>query len=144
MQPLLPTFFRPIRRYKRSLRRRHGFVVAAPSRLLDVRVGAGPRRLDAVGIALLLLREIVGPVRRVGLETDFELVLQAHIRGLCKKDSRPLAEIEVWRKPVGVEPTLPTVMREAAGFEDREGHRAPLASGRKRIAGERRNRAESR
>jgi hypothetical protein len=37
-------------------------------------------------------------------------------------------ESKVWRKPVGVEPTLPTVMREAAGFEDREGHRAPLAS----------------
>ena len=33
----------------------------------------------------------------------------------------------MWRKPEGVEPSLPA-KREATGFEDREGHRAPLAS----------------
>jgi len=35
--------------------------------------------------------------------------------------------LKVWRKPEGVEPSLPA-KREATGFEDREGHRAPLAS----------------
>ncbi len=35
-----------------------------------------------------------------------------------------------WRKRVGVEPTRPGVSRDAYGFEVREGHRTPFASGR--------------
>jgi hypothetical protein len=33
----------------------------------------------------------------------------------------------VWRKRLGVEPSLPA-KRRATGFEDREGHRAPFTS----------------
>ena len=35
-----------------------------------------------------------------------------------------------WRKRVGVEPTSPGVSRDSDGFEVREGHRTPFASGR--------------
>ena len=39
----------------------------------------------------------------------------------------------VWRKRLGVEPSLPA-KRRATGFEDREGHRAPFASVTSRTA----------
>jgi len=35
---------------------------------------------------------------------------------------------EIWRKRVGVEPTIRTAKDRIAGFEDREGHRTPFAS----------------
>jgi len=42
-------------------------------------------------------------------------------------DAMSIIAFAVWRKRLGVEPSLPA-KRRATGFEDREGHRAPFTS----------------
>ena len=39
-----------------------------------------------------------------------------------------LMELLIWRKRVGVEPTIRAAKDRIAGFEDRESHRTPFAS----------------
>ena len=39
-----------------------------------------------------------------------------------------LGNNKMWRKRVGVEPTIRPAKDRIAGFEDREGHRTPFAS----------------
>ena len=53
-------------------------------------------------------------------------VLRAQISG--EGDGRPADSTGLWRKRVGVEPTIRPAKDRIAGFEGREGHRTPFAS----------------
>ena len=43
--------------------------------------------------------------------------------------TKAIESSSIWRKRVGVEPTIRPAKDRIAGFEDREGHRTPFASG---------------
>jgi hypothetical protein len=42
--------------------------------------------------------------------------------------TKAIESSSIWRKRVGVEPTIRPAKDRIAGFEDREGHRTPFAS----------------